>query len=149
GSGSNVIGTDSITVTTTASTGGVDSDGDGLPDAWEIAHGLNPSFNDAAFDQDGDGLSNAQEYLTATDPNNATSYLRLQAIAGAAVTRLNFVAQAGRSYSVLYRDQPLSGPWLTLTNFDAVLSTRTLEVLIPQPALIPQRFYRLTTPRAP
>ena len=32
-----------------------DSDGDGMPDGWEAAHGLNPGLDDAALDADGDG----------------------------------------------------------------------------------------------
>ncbi|MGD9036657.1 MAG: DUF2341 domain-containing protein, partial [Syntrophobacterales bacterium] len=48
----------------------VDWDGDGLPDDWEIAHGLNPGFNDANLDSDGDGLTNWEEYLRGTDPFN-------------------------------------------------------------------------------
>jgi uncharacterized delta-60 repeat protein len=48
----------------------VDWDGDGLPDDWEIAHGLNPGFDDADLDWDGDGLTNLQEYLRGTDPFN-------------------------------------------------------------------------------
>jgi len=47
-----------------------DSDGDGMPDAWEIAHGLNPKLNDAAKDPDHDGLTNLQEYAAGTDPHN-------------------------------------------------------------------------------
>jgi hypothetical protein len=35
-----------------------DSDGDGLPNDWEIRYGLNPTLNDADLDKDGDGLSN-------------------------------------------------------------------------------------------
>jgi hypothetical protein len=47
-----------------------DSDGDGMPDAWEIANGLNPNDpSDAALDPDGDGRSNLQEFLDGTDPN--------------------------------------------------------------------------------
>jgi hypothetical protein len=48
----------------------VDWDGDGLPDDWEIAHGLNPGFDDSDLDWDGDGLTNLQEYLRGTDPFN-------------------------------------------------------------------------------
>jgi hypothetical protein len=33
----------------------VDWDADGMPDDWEIAHGLNPAVNDAGLDRDGDG----------------------------------------------------------------------------------------------
>lgn len=46
-----------------------DSDCDGMPDAWEIAHGLNPHWaGDALLDLDGDGLTNLQEFLLGTDP---------------------------------------------------------------------------------
>jgi hypothetical protein len=47
-----------------------DSDGDGMPDAWEVAHGLNPNLNDANSDPDGDGISNFKEFQRGTDPND-------------------------------------------------------------------------------
>lgn len=50
-----------------------DADGDGLPDAWESAYGLNPALNDAALDPDGDGVSNLQEYLGESNPLNPAS----------------------------------------------------------------------------
>ncbi|HWI39536.1 MAG TPA: hypothetical protein VNU64_24030 [Burkholderiales bacterium] len=46
-----------------------DSDGDGMNDSWEVAHGLNASVNDAASDNDGDGFSNLTEYLVGADPS--------------------------------------------------------------------------------
>lgn len=49
-----------------------DSDGDLLPDAWEVMQGLDPhNAADARFDSDGDGLTNAQEYFYHTDPHVA------------------------------------------------------------------------------
>lgn len=40
---------------------GADSDGDGMPDLYEVQNGLNPELNDAASDADGDGLTNLDE----------------------------------------------------------------------------------------
>lgn len=44
-----------------------DTDNDGMPDAYEIANGLNPNDPaDAAFDPDGDTLINVREYQRGT-----------------------------------------------------------------------------------
>jgi len=48
-----------------------DTDGDGMPDEWEMAYGLNPvDSSDAHQDSDGDGLDNLSEFLLSTDPTN-------------------------------------------------------------------------------
>lgn len=53
---------------------GNDSDGDGMPDEWEIRYGLNPANSgDAGSDADSDGLSNLNEYLAGTDPTDSDS----------------------------------------------------------------------------
>jgi pectate lyase len=46
-----------------------DSDGDGMPDAWETQNGLNPADGgDGAKDTDSDGYTNLEEYLNRTNP---------------------------------------------------------------------------------
>jgi len=51
----------------------LDSDGDGMPDWWEIMHGLDEHDDDFANGADGDrdldGLSNYYEYISGTNPN--------------------------------------------------------------------------------
>jgi hypothetical protein len=47
-----------------------DDDGDGMPDAWEERHGLDPWTNDSVMDGDGDKLTNYAEYLFGTDPSS-------------------------------------------------------------------------------
>ncbi len=49
--------------------GSPDSDGDGMPDLYEQAFGLNPFFNDRAADRDGDGTSNAAEFFAESRPD--------------------------------------------------------------------------------
>jgi Concanavalin A-like lectin/glucanases superfamily/Bacterial TSP3 repeat len=48
-----------------------DLDGDGMPDAYESANGLNPAVDDADSDLDTDGSSNFNEYVRGTRPNLA------------------------------------------------------------------------------
>lgn len=47
-----------------------DRDGDGMPNAWERAHGLNPRRDDARLDPDSDQLKNLAEYRHRTRPHD-------------------------------------------------------------------------------
>ncbi len=40
-----------------------DSDGDGMPDGWEVYYGLNPAVNNAKGDFDGTGYTNIEKYV--------------------------------------------------------------------------------------
>ena len=45
-----------------------DADLDGMEDAWETAHGLNPAVNDRDVAVDGEGLTGIQSYLVSNNP---------------------------------------------------------------------------------
>lgn len=78
-----------------------DGDGDGLPDDWERAN-FGSLSSGAEDDPDGDSSDNRSEWSASTDPNDATSSLRILRItrdeeAGSAVT---FQSVAGKRYVV-------------------------------------------------
>lgn len=86
---------------------GVDSDGDGLPDAWELAllaaSGSNGSLRDIGpnDDTDGDGLTNLHEYLAGTyafDPADGFALAIVSTSAGRSL--LEFTALRGRTYAI-------------------------------------------------
>jgi hypothetical protein len=90
-----------------------DRDQDGMLDAWELAHGLNPADPvDANQDADGDGKTNLQEYWDATDPRDPDSYYDPPVIVE---TPHNATIAAGDSASFEVKvsgRQPLSLQWL-------------------------------------
>ncbi|MDB6174132.1 MAG: peptidase papain [Chthoniobacteraceae bacterium] len=47
-----------------------DTDGDGLPDAWEVRFGTKATVSDPGEDPDKDGLTNRQEFLAGSNPNS-------------------------------------------------------------------------------
>jgi hypothetical protein len=91
---------------------GVDSDGDGLPDAWEESqlyqagylpgeNGWDLSLLDRAGDLDKDGLSNGTEYIAGTYAGDATSTISMviKEKKGENV-RLETYAIYGKSYTI-------------------------------------------------
>ena len=46
----------------------VDTDGDGMPDDWETAQGLDPALPDGAADRNGDGYTNLEDWLNSLAP---------------------------------------------------------------------------------
>jgi pectate lyase len=55
-----------------------DTDGDGMPDAWETKHKLDPkNAADGALDTDGDVYTNVEEFLNGTNPQEKVNYRNL------------------------------------------------------------------------
>ena len=96
--------TDPVTAnnTTSLSTSALlDTDADGIPDAYESAHGLNPNDpSDAAKDPDGDGFSSLQEYLIGTDPQSRASSFTATAARSGNNIIVSVATVVGKTYSV-------------------------------------------------
>ena len=125
-----------------------DSDGDGIPDNWETQSGFdaqNPA--DRNTDADGDGLSNWEEYQAGTNPNDATSALRIESVSVSVAAELRFNAIPSRSYSVEYAEDFEQVSWLRLADVHARTNSRVETVV--DPSFSTNRYYRLVTPRRP
>src|SRR5690606_1650114 len=84
----------------------VDSDGDGLPDSWELAH-FGSLAGSPVQDTDQDGLNDLAEWRSGTNPLDPKSGLHIASVlnAGEGSVEIRWEATAGRYYSVERRSE--------------------------------------------
>lgn len=110
-----------------------DSDGDGMPDAWEIAHGLADGVNDAHLDADGDGFTNLQEYQLGTDPRSGASFFKATLVPHAVspgTHQLTWNSVGGKTY-VIEWSADLVTPFAPVRTVTAAGATTTENVSQP------------------
>ncbi len=101
---------------------GPDSDGDGIPDAWEIGKTGSTTVLSAGGDADGDGVADEDEYTADTHPTDTQDVFRVTAIArtNATASSLTWASRPTRLYRIERRgdlgaakswvENPLLGP---------------------------------------
>lgn len=140
--GTGTLKTDSMPV--------VDSDNDGISDAFEIAYTSGLGTMTASSDFDGDGYSDKAEYIALTNPFSAQSFLRVTSIApvnpNGSATALTWTSSPARIYVIegsndLGNTQPWAVSNLDPQSFSADAGAETTRTS--QHAATDKRFFRV------
>lgn len=94
---------------------GPDSDGDGIPDPWELAHAGNlATYGLAPDDDDHDGVPDVEEYRADTHPGDDSSYLHITDFAKLSTTgRVTWTVAPTRFYRLEHSPTATNGaPWV-------------------------------------
>ncbi len=148
----NGIGADAVSqVAALTVLDGTDSDDDQLPDVWELSFTNSLTVLSDSSDNDDDQMTGLQEFISGTDPLDATSYLHVRQLdeylAVDGTTLLSFEAAPGKSYTIEYRNDFENSAWTRLTDLSTSDATELKNIIDPSAASSPNRFYRLVTPR--
>jgi hypothetical protein len=124
-----------------------DTNGDGLPDAWQMLYFNSANSTNAVpgLDFDNDGMSNLEEYLSGTIPTDPASSLRITEFLPSAISQtyqLAFTSLASRYYQI-QRTADLERPhWKGFTN--AVFGTgASIPVTQPMASNAPIAYFRV------
>jgi hypothetical protein len=132
---------------------GPDSDGDGIPDAYETGTGIfigptNTGTNPGLRDSDGDGAGDREELIAGTNPNSNVDVLRIETIARAGgQSTLSWMARSNRVYGVEFSDGALGTlPFCPMESLKGILSATNgmMRVVDPLPNGTGARHYRIS-----
>ena len=144
------LGDGTFAVQTDSVANGLDTDMDGMADAFEFLY-LGGLGGNPALDSDGDGMTNLDEYLNGTAPNLATDKLRITVFStdsGGANSLLTWTSNTSRLYTIettINLLDPLS--WVPNTDFGVAFapdmsSSTTTRNPLTEPANT-KRFWRV------
>ena len=125
-----------------------DSDGDGLPDAWELARFGHLGNGPGTIN--GNGQTTVANYVSGVNPNDPTGTFRLTITESAPNKFVSFFAYRSsgpgyegydRYYALEYATNPPTGPWLGVLNYTNILGNNaTISYQTAEPN--PKAFYR-------
>jgi hypothetical protein len=130
------LGDSGFSVAVDSISSGADTDGDGIPDAWELMYAGNLTTLSATGDYDHDGMTDLEEYLADTNPMDPNDNLEITGIALSSdhsQTTLSWKSKPTRQYQVETRSDlgPTqvwvdSGLGLQSPDPNSTITTRTL-----------------------
>jgi len=122
----------------------VDTDGDGMPDQWELQYGLNALSNAPNANADGDSMTDLEEYWADTSPISTNSFfspvIATNAVAGTMALMIN-PTSTGRIYGVRATTNLLDSPPSWNFYSSEVAGNGTVLILVVTND-IPGRMYR-------
>ena len=123
-----------------------DTDGDGLPDAYEQYYTGSPTGMSATDDSDNDGMNNLAECRAGTDPMNKESVLKIDSLTllPDASSRLVWRSVSNRYYTVQSSTNLVLG-FLPLPGATNILGSPPTNSYTATPDGSPMRFYRIQT----
>jgi hypothetical protein len=127
----------------------LDSDGDGLPDAWELLHFTHLGQNPSALNLN--GQTAWQNYIAGTNPNDTNDVVRLSITHTNQQPLVSFLARkaAGvgyegrtRYYGLETSANPAVGDWMEVPEFGALPGSDEV-LLLPSPGTDPSANFRV------
>jgi Bacterial TSP3 repeat len=124
-----------------------DSDGDGLPDAWETLHFGN--LNQSANSPGPNGQTALQNFIAGNDPNSTNDVFKLTVTASGGNRMVSFLAvqaqgtgyEGRQRYYSLETSTNLGGTWSDVAGFSSILGNNQTQVYQPPNTAVPT-FYR-------
>jgi len=133
--GSGLLKTDSMDI--------VDSDHDGISDAFEMGYtGSLTNMTDSS-DFDADGMSDKAEYIAATDPLNPNSALkitRMSKLPNVNSVEMEWTSSAARVYDIEAKLDLTNTNWIYLDTVPGASGATTVQAI---EAGVPQAFFRV------
>ncbi len=128
---------------------GPDTDGDGIPDAWEQAQvGNLTALSGAGHDKDGDGVPDLDEYRTDTNPDDGNEFLVITDFQPMDTTNeVTWLTQPTRTYRLPTTTNLMTESWINTASGALYDETGSLTIEDIPSTNAPARYYRVRASR--